>query len=139
VADASRIPTKPAPTTIKVYVESDLIDFTPELRAEAIAIARQYRLGPLVHAAVEIKEGGTRALGTIPAGTGASLWQGGGFDPETKHFLHPLKTGPGIIPVRKDPKSDFDSRADRGPNLSVKGLPILKRPTAGSRRSISTW
>ena len=45
-------PTKPAPYEYQGYVENDLIDFTPELRADAIKVAKQYRLGPGVHPAV---------------------------------------------------------------------------------------
>ena len=40
-------PTKPAPFDRQGITTDDLIDFTPELRAEAIKIAAQYRTGPL--------------------------------------------------------------------------------------------
>src|SRR5207249_11336850 len=39
-------PSKPAAYEPQGYGENDLIDFTPELRAEAGRIARRYRLGP---------------------------------------------------------------------------------------------
>jgi hypothetical protein len=45
-------PTKPAAYDYQGYNENDLIDFTPELRAEAVKIAKQYRLGPAVHTPV---------------------------------------------------------------------------------------
>lgn len=77
----------------------------------------------------EIKEGGTKGTWYNPGGTGGALWQGGGFDPDTHYFYIPSKTGPGIISVRNDPKSDLRySRASGGGNLSVQGLPILKPP-----------
>lgn len=38
-------PTKPAPYDIQVLNEDGLIDFTPELRAEALEIVSEYRLG----------------------------------------------------------------------------------------------
>src|SRR5262249_46864526 len=38
------------------------------------------------------------------------------------------KTGPGIITVAEDPKSDLRFSRGPGANLSVKGLPILKPP-----------
>jgi quinoprotein glucose dehydrogenase len=63
-----------------------------------------------------------------PGGTGGSLWQGGGFDPETNYFYIPSKTGPGITSVRKDPKSDLRFSRGPGADLTVKGLPILKPP-----------
>ncbi len=49
-------PTQPFPTKPPAYERQgssidDLIDFTPELRAEAIKIAARYKLGPIFHAA----------------------------------------------------------------------------------------
>jgi quinoprotein glucose dehydrogenase len=122
-------PAKPAAFDYQGYNENDLIDFTPALRAEAVKIARQYRLGPVFTPPSEIKEGGTKGTWYNPGGTGGALWQGGGFDPDTHYFYIPSKTGPGIISVRNDPKSDLRySRASGGGNLSVQGLPILKPP-----------
>ena len=121
-------PTKPPPYDYQGYVENDLIDFTPALRAEAIRIAKQYRLGPVFTPPSEIKPDGTKGTWYNPGGTGGSLWQGGGFDPETSMFYIPSKTGPGITSVRKDPKSDLRFSRGPGADLSVKGLPILKPP-----------
>jgi quinoprotein glucose dehydrogenase len=121
-------PTKPPPYDYQGYVENDLIDFTPELRAEAIRIAKQYRLGPVFTPPSEIKPDGTKGSWYNPGGTGGSLWQGGGFDPETSVFYIPSKTGPGITTVRNDPKSDLRFSRGPGANLVVQGLPILKPP-----------
>src|SRR5262245_54636287 len=122
-------PTKPAPYDYQGYNENDLIDFTPELRAEAIRIASQYRRGPLFTPPSEIKENGTKGTWYNPGGTGGSLWQSGAFDPETNYFYIPSKTGPGVITVRHDSKSDLRfSRGPGGIDLSVQGLPILKPP-----------
>ncbi len=40
-------PTKPAPYDLHGLTVDDLIDFTPELRAEALEIVEDYRLGPI--------------------------------------------------------------------------------------------
>jgi len=49
---------KPAPMSYQGYVRrTTLIDFTPELRAEAIQDCAADRMGPLVHPALEIKPG----------------------------------------------------------------------------------
>ena len=40
-------PTRPAPYDLQGITEDNLIDFTPELRQEALEIAANYRLGPL--------------------------------------------------------------------------------------------
>jgi quinoprotein glucose dehydrogenase len=121
-------PTKPAPYDYQGYNENDLIDFTPALRAEAIRIAKQYRVGPVFTPPSEIKDNGTKGTWYNPGGTGGSLWQSGGFDPETSYYYIPSKTGPGVVTVRNDPRSDL--RYSRGPGeaLSVQGLPILKPP-----------
>src|SRR5437016_4786861 len=121
-------PTKPPPYEYQGYVENDLLDFTPELRAEAIKIAKQYRLGPVFTPPSEIKPEGTKGSWYNPGGTGGSLWQGGGFDPETGLFYIPSKAGPGITSVRNDPKSDLRFSRGPGANLAVQGLPILKPP-----------
>src|SRR5438093_125567 len=121
-------PTKAAAYEAQGYSENDLIDFTPELRAEAIRIARQYRLGPLFIPPSEIKPDGTKGSWYNPGGTGGSLWQSGGFDPETSYFYIPSKAGPGITTVRNDPKSDLRFSRGPGATLSVNGLPILKPP-----------
>jgi quinoprotein glucose dehydrogenase len=121
-------PTKPAPYDYQGYNQNDLIDFTPELRAEAIRIAKQYRVGPVFTPPSEIKDNGTKGTWYNPGGTGGSLWQSAGFDPETSYYYIPSKAGPGVVTVRNDPRSDL--RYSRGPGeaLSVQGLPILKPP-----------
>jgi quinoprotein glucose dehydrogenase len=62
----------------------DLIDFTPELRAEAIKIASRYKLGPIFTPPVVSKWEGPLGTLTLPTATGGANWQGGSFDPETK-------------------------------------------------------
>src|SRR5262249_3746713 len=121
-------PTKPPAYEYQGYVENDLIDFTPQLRAEAVRIAKQYRLGPVFTPPSEIKPDGTKGTWYNPGGTGGSLWQGGGFDPETSTFYIPSKAGPGITSVAQDPKSDLRFSRGPGANLTVQGLPILKPP-----------
>ncbi len=43
----SRSPRSPRPSRSRAFTENDLIDYTPELRSQAIEIARPYRMGPL--------------------------------------------------------------------------------------------
>jgi quinoprotein glucose dehydrogenase len=121
-------PTKPPAYDFQGYVEDDLIDFTPELRAQAVRIAKQYRLGPVFTPPSEVKPDGSKGTWYNPGGTGGSLWQGGGFDPDTNTFYIPSKTGLGIISVVNDPKSDLRFSRGRGAAPSVDGLPILKPP-----------
>jgi quinoprotein glucose dehydrogenase len=82
-------PTQPIPTKPPAYDQQgvkidDLIDFTPELRQEAIAIVSQYRYGPLF-TAPSAANGPDGKKGTIqvPGAVGGSNWTGAGVDPET--------------------------------------------------------
>jgi len=81
------IPTRPAPFDRQGVSENDLIDFTPELKAEALQIAQRYRMGPLFtpHAVGK----GTLQL---PGSQGSALWQGASWDPETDMLYVPSVT-----------------------------------------------
>ena len=77
------VPTKPAPYDRQGVSEDDLVDFTPQLRAEALQIAKQYKMGPLFTPPIVGGTGGLRGTLQIPAAQGAALWQGTAWDPET--------------------------------------------------------
>ena len=81
-------PTQPIPTRPPAYDRQgvtldDLIDFTPELRAEAEERASFYQLGPMFTPPVVSRLDGP--LGTLmaPAQGGGTNWPGGSYDPET--------------------------------------------------------
>jgi quinoprotein glucose dehydrogenase len=85
-------PTQPHPTRPPAYdrqgvTEQDLIDFTPELNAEARQILKDYKYGPLFTPPIVTGTNGLRGTLQIPAAQGAALWQGAAFDPET-HMLY---------------------------------------------------
>jgi quinoprotein glucose dehydrogenase len=78
-------PTQPFPTKPPAYERQgvavdDLIDFTPELRAEALKVVQRYRIGPIFTPPVVSKLDGP--LATLTAGF-ATNWPGGSYDPET--------------------------------------------------------
>ncbi|MCU1241918.1 MAG: Quinoprotein glucose dehydrogenase [Candidatus Acidoferrum typicum] len=77
------IPSKPPAYSRNGVLESDLIDFTSDLRERGKAIASKYRLGPVFTPPAESKVGGP--LGTLTVGTasGGTNWPGGSYDPET--------------------------------------------------------
>jgi quinoprotein glucose dehydrogenase len=145
-------PTQPFPSKPPAYGRTgtsvdELIDFTPALRAEAMKVASQYKMGPLFTPAVVSKVGGP--LGTLVAGCcqGGTGWPGGSYDPQT-HLLYTFTwsnvSALGLIPA--DPKkSDMNyisgiarpagaeaSAAEgadaRTAGLFVQGLPIFKPP-----------
>jgi quinoprotein glucose dehydrogenase len=76
-------PTKPPPFDRQGVTVDDLIDFTPELRAEAIKIASQYQTGPLFNPPIVRDTNGKIAALLLPHHTGGANWPGGAADPET--------------------------------------------------------
>lgn len=78
------IPTKPAAFERQGVSVDDLIDFTPEMRAEAVANIADYRIGPLFTPPSLITPEGTWGTLTLPHNQGGANWPGGSFDPETK-------------------------------------------------------
>src|SRR5688500_41800 len=85
-------PTQPFPTRPRAYdrqglAVDDLIDFTPELRAEALKAIAQYKIGPIFTPPVVSRaEGPIATLGMASQGA-ATNWPGGAYDPET-HILY---------------------------------------------------
>ena len=67
-------PTKPPPFELQGVQEKDLIDFTPELLAEAKKVASNIKFGPLFTPPVPRGEGGK--IGTAYIANGAN-WPGG--------------------------------------------------------------
>jgi quinoprotein glucose dehydrogenase len=85
-------PTQPFPAKPPAYSrngveEKDLIDFTPELKDQAAAAARRYRLGPVFLPAVVSKVEGPLAALTAGTLSGGVNWPGSAFDPETHRFI----------------------------------------------------
>jgi quinoprotein glucose dehydrogenase len=78
-------PTQPFPTKPPAYDRQgisvdDLIDFTPELRAQAVKTIERYRIGPIFTPPVLSKLEGP--IATLTSGF-ATNWPGGAYDPET--------------------------------------------------------
>jgi quinoprotein glucose dehydrogenase len=126
-------PTKPPPFDRQGVSVDDLIDFTPELRAEAVRLAAQYRLGPLF-TPPSIRgdgPGATRGTVQLPGSVGGADWQGAAFDPETGLLYVVSITGPFVADlVRGDPKrTDLDYLPGlRAYPPGPQGLPLLKPP-----------
>ena len=84
-------PTQPFPTKPPAYarnylkVPDDLIDFTPELRAQALEILKRYKVGPSPFTPPILGDV-NGLLGAIGAGT-ATNWPGSAYDPET-HIVY---------------------------------------------------
>ena len=122
-------PTQPFPTKPPAFERQgisvdDLIDFTPELRAEAEEILSQFEYGNLFHPPSE--------KGTIqmPGWGGGANWYGAGFDLETGYLYVPSRTNPiSVVLEKTDPeRSDFNYRRGRSGLRGPQGFPLVKPP-----------
>jgi quinoprotein glucose dehydrogenase len=107
-------PTQPHPPDKLRYarnyldVPNDLIDFTPELRAEALERLKSYKWWPTPFAPPI--EGNVKGiLGAITGGT-ATNWPGGGYDPELHLVFAPAGNTPGTRSIVAPPKEFSDIR-----------------------------
>jgi len=95
-------PTQPFPTRPSAFdrqgvQENDLIDFTPQLKAQALDILKHYKYGPLFTPPSLYKSDNMRGTINLPTGTGAANWSGSGADPDTGYLYVPSKTQPGMM------------------------------------------
>jgi quinoprotein glucose dehydrogenase len=132
-APTQPFPTRPPPFDRQGVSIDDLIDFTPELRAEAVELVKQYRIGP-VFTPPSIRHdgpGGIKGTIQLPGSVGGADWQGGAFDPETGVLYVQSITGPFIADIVKgDPRtSDLNYLSGtRAWTPGPQGLPLLKPP-----------
>ncbi len=93
-------PTQPHPTKPPAYarnhirVPDDLIDFTPELRAQAIEVLKLYKHAPTPFMPAILGNVNGPLLGSIGPGT-ATNWPGSAYDPET----HTVYAQAGNVPI----------------------------------------
>jgi len=124
-------PTRPAAFEMQGLTEDDLIDFTPELREEAIEITKRYILGPLFTPPSLKIEGGTQGSLMLPGAGGGANWPGGAYDPETGILYVHSNTIPRISGlIEADPQRSSFRYVRGNPSyiLGPRGLPLLKPP-----------
>ena len=96
-------PTQPLPTKPPAYARQavtvdDLIDFTPELRAQALKAFEPFKNGPMFNPPTVSKIGGPVAGLTIGTTNGGTNWPGGGYDPET-HTAYLPASNASLVPI----------------------------------------
>ena len=131
----------------------DLIDFTPELRAEAVELVKRYKIGPLFTPPVVSKWEGPLGTLMLPSNTGGTNWPGAALDPETNRMYLYSFTNIVSIGLINDPdRSDMNFVQGRardpkappptppaggggggggeggGGAITVQGLPLVKPP-----------
>jgi quinoprotein glucose dehydrogenase len=114
--------------------ENDLVDFTPEIKAEALRVARQYRLGGL-YTPSSLPKTADGKLGTLiaPSAVGGINWPGGAIDPvDDVLYVTSQNTLFRALVAEGSPKTGVlyhDTRGQAvGPAPTVFGLPLLKPP-----------
>jgi quinoprotein glucose dehydrogenase len=94
--------TKPPAFDRQGVTIDDLIDFTPELRAEAVKLVSKYKIGPLFTPPVVSKIDGPLGTLMLPSAGGGANWAGGSYDPETQFVYVYSQTTPtslGLLPA----------------------------------------
>jgi quinoprotein glucose dehydrogenase len=128
-APTQAVPTRPAPYDRQGFSEADLIDFTPELAAEARELVAGYRHGDLFTppSLVDAPDG-TRGTIVLPGALGGANWEGGAYDPVTGTLFVASMTAPSLLALGKDPNSDVAFSGGMGRLPRVQGLPVVKPP-----------
>jgi quinoprotein glucose dehydrogenase len=108
-------PTQPHPTKPPAYarqflkVPDEVIDFTPEMRAQALETLKRYKNGPLFNPPIVGNLSGL--LGALQVGNagGGTNWPGGSFDVETGIvYVQANSSGLGAMSLRKPPPGFSD-------------------------------
>ncbi len=126
-------PTKPPAFDRQGVTLDDLIDFTPQLRAEALELVKQYKIGPMFTPPSVRGDRPSDTKGTVqlPGSVGGADWQSAAFDPETGMLYVGSITGPFVADlIPGDPKrSDLTYLPGlRAYPPGPQGLPLLKPP-----------
>jgi quinoprotein glucose dehydrogenase len=121
-------PTKPAAFDRQGITLADLIDFTPALKAEAVKIASEYKLGPLYTPAIVAGSNGLKGTLILPSTFGGANWQGGAVDPETGVMYVGSVTSPVAISLKKATSKDSSGEDYQG---SIAGFTDPRRPGCG--------
>jgi quinoprotein glucose dehydrogenase len=155
-------PTRPVAYERQGLAVDDLIDFTPELRAEALKLIEKYRIGPIFTPPAVSKAEGPIATLAMSTQAPATNWPGGSFDPET-HVLYVHSNAQvaqlGLVPppegaapdvryhqgtvlsgARRTGGSGSATTNAQGGNINgidVRGLPIIKPPYRQDQRDQS--
>ncbi len=128
-APTQPFPTKPPPFDLQGITIDDLIDFTPELREEAVRIAARGQLGPIF--TPPPMRGAGRPIIQSPGPGGGVNWPGAAVDPEIGRLFVPSQTRLRAIElVEYPPPATVGYFTDPWavPVPGPRGLPLVKPP-----------
>lgn len=118
-------PTKPAPFAVQGISDETLINFTAELRQEALQNIEGFDYGPV------FTPPSLRGTINMPGWGGGGWWTGASFDPDTGLFYVPSATIPIVVQLVEADAKDSNLRYRRGGVSNVggpQGLPLTKPP-----------
>ena len=131
-------PTQPFPTKPPAFdrqgaTVENLIDFTPELREEALEIVERYTIGPMFTPPSVRGAGPNDNQGTIqlPGSQGGADIQGAAFDPETNYLYIPSITSPFVADILEGNPDRTNLAYIKGTRQWIggpRGLPLFKPP-----------
>ena len=135
-APTQPFPTKPPAFDRQGFSIDDLIDFTPELRAEAVKLVSRYKIGPLYTPPVVSKWEGPLAMLMLPSAGGGTNWAGrfgrSGDRHVVRGFSHHAHCG--RIGSRRSGAERFRIRVRPGACASRAGCRRRRRRPGGPRR-----
>ncbi len=122
-------PTKPPAYARQAVTVDELIDFTPEMRAQATKNLQLYKTGPMFVPPVVSVAGGPLAAMTIGTLNGGTNWPGAAYDPET-HVVYAPASNASIAPIGLvEPPKEFGS--DLRYVMGTAGQPFVEREGPG--------
>lgn len=119
-------PTAPPPFERQGFLDSDVIDFTPELRAQALEVLKPWDRGPL------FTPPSVRGTVQMPGDVGGADWGGAGIDPQSGILYVPSVTSPTVVGLDRgdgDAAGNMRYRRSAAAGLpTLDGLPLYKPP-----------
>ena len=126
--------TRPPPYDRQGVTLDDLIDFTPEIKRRAEAIAERHRLGPIFTPPTVSDPDGVAGTLMLPSQAGGTNWPGGSIDPGIA-YLYTFTTVVSLGLINDPERSDMNFIRGRSREipaaevaLNVDGIPLVKPP-----------
>jgi quinoprotein glucose dehydrogenase len=116
------------------FSKDDVIDFTPELRAEGEKLISRYKIGPIYTPPVVSQKEGPLGTLQLAINGGGTVWGGGSFDPETRILYVYSRRQPGSLGLVKPDPDKNDMNYVQGSALTGirQAVPMGAAPSAAA-------